>query len=127
MDKPLHLSCITLGTPIRIDKDGAQFVPLDVVGGHFGFAEVVWKMVGEDSSPEQEAQARRLVAAWNACQGITTDDLELLASLRMDLARQKHIQRECEKTAALARGTVEDTARRIGEILLPAAQEVPHG
>lgn len=46
------------------------------VGSHGAAALVVWKMSDDDRSPECEEQARRLVACWNACIGVSTDWLE---------------------------------------------------
>lgn len=55
-------------------------VPVDI-GAHGAAALVVWKMSDEDRSPECEETARRLVACWNACDGVSTDYLEGMASV----------------------------------------------
>ena len=48
--------------------------------GHNGLAQVVWQMDDDavlgEKSPEQEANAHRIVASVNACAGIPTEALE---------------------------------------------------
>lgn len=43
---------------------------------HGAAAFVVWRMEGEEHSPECEERARRLVAAFNACAGVPIEVLE---------------------------------------------------
>lgn len=45
------------------------------LGEHGGAGLIVWRMEDDDRSPEQEAAAERLVACWNACQGLPTEAL----------------------------------------------------
>lgn len=46
-----------------VSRGFGQWVEIDVVGGHGGFAEAVWRMEDEDVSPHCEARAKVLVAA----------------------------------------------------------------
>lgn len=50
-------------------------VPIDL-GSHGAAVLVVWKMEDDERSPECEEQARRLVACWNACDGVQTDMID---------------------------------------------------
>jgi len=59
----------------RIGLDLANHIPIDI-GTHSAAALVVWNMEGCERTPRCEANARRLVACWNACEGIDTDHLE---------------------------------------------------
>ena len=70
---------------------------------------------------EAEANARRLVACWNACEGMTTDELEQIARIggmlgpREDVAKiaeQRDKLRDALKTFVSA--TITDTGQIIG-------------
>lgn len=50
-------------------------IPIDI-GNHGEAALVVWKMEDDQRSPDCEEMARRLVACWNACEGVETDLIE---------------------------------------------------
>ncbi len=62
-------------------------VPIsDEAGKHDAFAQVVWKMEDDERSPGCEATAKRLVACWNACEGIADPEN---AVARMRVANEK--------------------------------------
>jgi len=63
-------------SPDECEKPGA-WRELDL-GEHGGAGLIVWRMECDDRSPEQEAAAERLVACWNACQGVPTEKLHQL-------------------------------------------------
>ena len=58
---------------------GGAWIELNTEG-HLGAAFVVWRMDEAERSPECEERARRLVAAFNACQGVPTKVLEANAA-----------------------------------------------
>lgn len=69
---------------LRTDKVEDGSVPIDLqrgdaYGNHLHIAEAVWQMEDDAAagrnSPEMEEFATRLVACWNACQGIDTKEL----------------------------------------------------
>lgn len=52
---------------------------------------------GEQTTPQQIERFRRLVACWNACDGLTTEQLERCgtldrANVSRDVATQRHIE-----------------------------------
>lgn len=55
-----------LGDPVRLILDGCP-------DGHYGNVLLKW---GDDDGPEMAANARRIAATWNACDGISTEALE---------------------------------------------------
>jgi len=55
--------------------DLPNHIPIDI-GQHAAAAQVVWKMEDYERSPHCEETARRLVACWNACEGVETEVLE---------------------------------------------------
>jgi hypothetical protein len=60
------------------DNDGC---PETVIQGMRGAASVAVALDFGPLNPDmREANARRLVACWNACEGISTDELERRAS-----------------------------------------------
>jgi hypothetical protein len=60
--------------------DLPNHIPIDI-GQHAAAAQVVWKMEDYERSPHCEETARRLVACWNACEGISTEALEVDGNL----------------------------------------------
>jgi RNase H-fold protein (predicted Holliday junction resolvase) len=73
--------------------------------------------VGVDSPLEAAANARRLVAAWNAVDGIPTEDLEskVVVGFMADLKRQKdELERQRDEAVALLQ-EVSDMAEALCE------------
>jgi hypothetical protein len=78
--------------------DLPNHIPIDI-GQHAAAAQVVWKMEDYERSPHCEETARRLVACWNACEGIDTEDLEagsvsIIQKLHDDAAKRVLEQRD---------------------------------
>lgn len=87
--------------------------------GHGGAAQVVWRMEHDERSPVCEEQARRLVASWNACDGIPTKRLEDLGRPLMEhlfgadqhaaelVAKQRELMTERTVLLEFTRATLE--------------------
>lgn len=85
------------------------FVHIDIKGGHGAFAMVVWQMEDDRlfgrNSPECEAQARRMVASWNACRHISTESLEENGAVGFEqIVELRNIYERAMKTMPNAEG-----------------------
>jgi hypothetical protein len=71
-----------------IGIDLPNHIPIDI-GQHAAAAQVVWKMEDYERSPHCEETARRLVACWNACEGVETEVLESYPAPLSELRAQR--------------------------------------
>lgn len=91
------------------EEPGVPYIRIrgDLIGQRFKIANVltpVYEGVGEREFEETRENARRLVACWNACEGLATETLERLGTLdRANVARDaRHVEALAQRDELLA-------------------------